>query len=145
VVISPSARRKGGLSESISHTQVTHPQLSADLDGRRSTVRWFERDSTVSIIDSRSKEWRFKFAGAESLGDTGTAAGGQIKAPMPGRVIAVFVEPGARIASGQALVVVEAMKMEHSLRAPRDGIVISVACKVGDQVEEGRELVVLES
>jgi 3-methylcrotonyl-CoA carboxylase alpha subunit len=120
-------------------------KLSADLDGRRSTVRWFERDSTVSIIDSRSKEWRFKFAGAESLGDTGTAAGGQIKAPMPGRVIAVFVEPGARIASGQALVVVEAMKMEHSLRAPRDGIVISVACKVGDQVEEGRELVVLES
>jgi 3-methylcrotonyl-CoA carboxylase alpha subunit len=120
-------------------------KLSADLDGRRSTVRWFERDSTVSIIDSRSKEWRFEFAGAESLGDTGTAAGEQIKAPMPGRVIAVFVEPGARITSGQALVVVEAMKMEHSLRAPRDGIVISVACKVGDQVEEGRELVVLES
>jgi 3-methylcrotonyl-CoA carboxylase alpha subunit len=119
--------------------------LSADLDGRRSTIRWFDRDSTVSIIDSRSKEWRFRFAGAESLGDADTAAEGQIKAPMPGRVIAVFVEPGARIASGQTLVVVEAMKMEHSLRAPRDGIVISVACKVGDQVEEGSELVVLES
>jgi 3-methylcrotonyl-CoA carboxylase alpha subunit len=64
---------------------------------------------------------------------------------MPGRVIAVFVEPGARITSGQALLVVEAMKMEHSLRAPRDGVVASVVCKVGDQVEEGRELVVLES
>jgi 3-methylcrotonyl-CoA carboxylase alpha subunit len=120
-------------------------KLSVDLDGRRSTIRWFDRDSTVSIIDSRSKEWRFRFAGAESVGDADTAVGGQIKAPMPGRVIAVFVEPGARIASGQTLVVVEAMKMEHSLRAPRDGIVITVACKVGDQVEEGRELVVLES
>jgi 3-methylcrotonyl-CoA carboxylase alpha subunit len=125
--------------------ELSGNKLRADLDGKRSTVRWLERDSMVSIIDSRSKEWRFKFAGAESLGDAGTAAGGQIKAPMPGRVIAVFVEPGARITSGQALVVVEAMKMEHSLRAPRDGIVISVACKVGDQVEEGRELVVLES
>jgi 3-methylcrotonyl-CoA carboxylase alpha subunit len=120
-------------------------KLSADLDGRRSTVPWFERDSTMSIIDSRSKEWRFKLAGPEALGDAATAVGGQIKTPMPGRVIAVFVEPGARITSGQALAVVEAMKMEHTLRAPRDGIVASVVCKVGDQVEEGRELVVLES
>jgi 3-methylcrotonyl-CoA carboxylase alpha subunit len=125
--------------------ELSGNKLRADLDGRRSTVRWFERDATVSIIDSRAKEWRFRFAGPESLGDAGTAAGGQIKAPMPGRVIAVFVEPGARITSGQALVVVEAMKMEHTLRAPRDGIVASVVCKVGDQVEEGRELVILES
>jgi 3-methylcrotonyl-CoA carboxylase alpha subunit len=125
--------------------ELSGNKLSADLDGRRSTVRWFERNSTISIVDSRSKEWRFRFAGPEAFGDAGSAAGGQIKAPMPGRVIEVFVEPGARITSGQALLVVEAMKMEHSLRAPRDGIVASVVCKVGDQVEEGRELIVLES
>jgi biotin carboxyl carrier protein len=104
---------------------------------------WFKRDATISIIDLRSKEWRFKLAGPEAFGDASAAAGGQIKAPMAGRVIAVLVEPGAGITSGQALLVVEAMKMEHSLRAPRDGIA-SLACKVGDQVEEGRELVVLE-
>jgi 3-methylcrotonyl-CoA carboxylase alpha subunit len=124
--------------------QLSGNRLSPDLDGRRSTVRWFKRDATISIIDLRSKEWRFKLAGPEAFGDASAAAGGQIKAPMAGRVIAVFVEPGARITSGQALLVVEAMKMEHSLRAPRDGIA-SIACKVGDQVEEGRELVVLES
>jgi len=125
--------------------ELSGNKLSADLDGRRLTVRWFDRDSTISVIDARSKEWRFKFAGTEAFADAGTAAGGQIKAPMPGRVIAVFVEPGTRITSGQPLLVVEAMKMEHSLRAPRDGVVASVACKAGDQVEEGRELVVLEA
>jgi 3-methylcrotonyl-CoA carboxylase alpha subunit len=125
--------------------ELSGNKLSADLDGRRSNVRWFERDSTISVIDPRSKEWRFRFAGPEAFDDAGTAADGPIKAPMSGRVIAVFVEPGTRITSGQPLLVVEAMKMEHSLRAPRDGVVAAVACKVGDQVEEGRELVVLEA
>lgn len=70
-------------------------------------------------------------------------AGGQLAAPMPGRIIQVLAEPGIEVRRGQALVVLEAMKMEHTIVAPADGIVASVGYGVGDLVEEGAELLVL--
>jgi acetyl/propionyl-CoA carboxylase alpha subunit len=73
----------------------------------------------------------------------GGAADGQVRAPMPGRVIAVQVEAGAKVARGQPLVVLEAMKMEHVLTAPLDGRVEALAVKAGDQVIEGATLVSL--
>ncbi|MAT83533.1 MAG: 3-methylcrotonyl-CoA carboxylase [Gammaproteobacteria bacterium] len=75
------------------------------------------------------------------------AAGGaqRIVAPMPGQVIRVAVAPGDAVRAGQILVVVEAMKMEHSVTAPRDGIVAALACAEGDRVEDGMELVTLEA
>jgi 3-methylcrotonyl-CoA carboxylase alpha subunit len=69
---------------------------------------------------------------------------GHLKAPMPGHVLDVRATVGARVAAGEVLVVLEAMKMEHSLVAPWDGTVISVPVKPGDRVEEGVELVLLE-
>jgi len=70
---------------------------------------------------------------------------GELVAPMPGRVIAVLVEPGARIIQGAALVVMEAMKMEHTVTAPAPGVVAAIHCAVGDQVREGAELLRLEA
>jgi len=70
--------------------------------------------------------------------------GGALEAPMPGRVSAVKTTPGARVARGQELVVVEAMKMENALRAPRAGVVRAVHAKVGDMVAPGRALVEIE-
>jgi 3-methylcrotonyl-CoA carboxylase alpha subunit len=64
---------------------------------------------------------------------------------MPGRVVAVTVEAGARVTRGQTLMVIEAMKMEHSITAPADGVVESVCYKIGDNVEEGAELIVLQA
>ena len=69
---------------------------------------------------------------------------GALEAPMPGRVIAVRVEPGQAVTKGQELLVVEAMKMENALRAPRDGTVKSVAARPGDMVSPGVVLVELE-
>jgi 3-methylcrotonyl-CoA carboxylase alpha subunit len=69
---------------------------------------------------------------------------GGIVAPMPGQVIAVNVSPGDKVRAGDALVIVEAMKMEHGVASPRDGIVKQVCCAAGDRVEEGVELVELE-
>jgi 3-methylcrotonyl-CoA carboxylase alpha subunit len=63
---------------------------------------------------------------------------------MPGLVLDVRAQPGDRVEAGTVLVVLEAMKMEHSLGAPWTGTVSAVAVKPGDRVEEGVELVVLE-
>jgi 3-methylcrotonyl-CoA carboxylase alpha subunit len=70
-------------------------------------------------------------------------AGGQIKAPMPGKVLSLAVKAGDAVKKGQTLVVLEAMKMEHALSAPADGMVESVAVTEGAQVGDGAVLVVL--
>ena len=69
---------------------------------------------------------------------------GALEAPMPGRVSALRVTPGARVRKGEELLVVEAMKMENALRAPRDGVVRAVHASVGDMVAPGRPLVEID-
>jgi 3-methylcrotonyl-CoA carboxylase alpha subunit len=74
----------------------------------------------------------------------GAAADGAILAPMPGRIIAVEVAAGERVAKGQKLVTLEAMKMEHTLTAPFDGTVAELNASAGGQVTEGATLVRVE-
>ncbi|WP_101829811.1 biotin carboxylase N-terminal domain-containing protein [Frankia canadensis] len=64
----------------------------------------------------------------------GGAVDGEARSPMPGTVIALLAEPGATVAAGQPLLVVEAMKMEHPVTAPAAGVVTEVRVRVGDQV-----------
>jgi 3-methylcrotonyl-CoA carboxylase alpha subunit len=64
----------------------------------------------------------------------GAAGSGAIEAPMPGLVIAVFVEPGESVRKGQKLLTLEAMKMEQALLAPFDGVVTALSARVGQQV-----------
>jgi 3-methylcrotonyl-CoA carboxylase alpha subunit len=73
----------------------------------------------------------------------GAAEGGQLTAPMPGKVISFLAKAGDTVTKGQALAVMEAMKMEHTLHAPRDGVVAELLYAVGDQVAEGGELLKL--
>ncbi len=68
------------------------------------------------------------------------AAEGRLTAPMPGKVIAFHVKAGDTVSAGQALAVMEAMKMEHTITAPRAGTVAELLYAVGDQVAEGGEL-----
>jgi 3-methylcrotonyl-CoA carboxylase alpha subunit len=70
--------------------------------------------------------------------------GNSVKAPMHGKLIAVFVQPGDRVEKGQRLAIVEAMKMEHALVAPMHGEVAEIAAEVGAQVAEGARLIVLK-
>jgi len=65
----------------------------------------------------------------------------RIVAPMPGTISKLAVEPGARVTTGAPLVVLEAMKMEHTLKAPRDGTIAELLVALGDQVEDGAVLV----
>ena len=77
-------------------------------------------------------------------GAGGSAADGAILAPMPGRVIAVDVAEGDRVAKGQKLLTLEAMKMEHGLTAPFDGVVTALSASVGAQVQVDAMLVRIE-
>jgi 3-methylcrotonyl-CoA carboxylase alpha subunit len=65
-------------------------------------------------------------------------------APMSGAIVAVHVKPGDRVDKGAPLVVLEAMKMEHTIVAPAPGVVVAVNCAVGERVSEGADLVDLE-
>ncbi|MGH3240575.1 MAG: acetyl-CoA carboxylase biotin carboxyl carrier protein subunit, partial [Spirillospora sp.] len=70
-------------------------------------------------------------------------APGSLLAPMPGTVVRVETEPGADVAGGQTLVVLEAMKMEHRIAAPSAGTVAELNVRAGQQVESGAVLAVL--
>jgi 3-methylcrotonyl-CoA carboxylase alpha subunit len=68
------------------------------------------------------------------------AEGGRLTAPMPGKVVSFSVKAGDKVSKGQALAVMEAMKMEHTIAAPADGVVQELLYAPGDQVNEGAEL-----
>ena len=72
------------------------------------------------------------------------AAAGSLVAPMPGKVIQVLVETGAQVKKGEALLILEAMKMEHTITAPADGVVKEILFAAGEQVLEGAELIRVE-
>ena len=73
-----------------------------------------------------------------------TAGEDAVSAPMPGLVQQVLVAPGMGVEKGAPLIVLEAMKMEHTLTAPRDGTVAELLCAAGDQVSDGSLLLELE-
>jgi len=73
----------------------------------------------------------------------GTSEGGRLTAPMPGKVVSFAVKAGDVVKKGQALAVLEAMKMEHTIAAPLDGTVAELLFAPGDQVSEGAELLKL--
>jgi len=66
--------------------------------------------------------------------------GGRLTAPMPGKIVAVLVASGNTVEKGAPLLIMEAMKMEHTIAAPTDGVVEDVLYAVGDQVAEGAQL-----
>ena len=70
--------------------------------------------------------------------------GGMI-APMPGKVVDLKVKKGKKVKAGDILVILEAMKMEHTIRASEDGVIDKVMIAKGDQVENGAVLLILNS
>jgi 3-methylcrotonyl-CoA carboxylase alpha subunit len=73
------------------------------------------------------------------------AHGGKIAAPMPGKILAVLAQANTKVAKGTPLIVMEAMKMEHTLGAPADGTVTAIHFQPGEQVAEGAELLGFEA
>ena len=92
----------------------------------------------VEVLDERTRHIQSLVGAGKSQ-----SGGGTVKAPMPGLVVKVLVEPGSTVAAGQGLVVLEAMKMENEIKAAAPGVVESVSVKTGQAVEKGAPLVTL--
>ncbi len=114
---------------------------TVDLDGDEAmaAVSGFRDDERV-VVFYEGQAYEF----ALSSRGTGTSHGihdGEIEAPMPGKVTSVDISNGEKVAKGQRLLTLEAMKMEHSLTAPFDGTVEQLSATAGQQVSEGQMLV----
>ena len=119
------------------------PTLSAfSLDGVEHRVA-VSRYGSLRFADSATHPVRFEEVPRFPLSDREEAPG-SMHAPMPGKVVRVDVATGEEVEEGQVLVVLEAMKMEHTVRAPHPGTISSVLCSPGDQVEAGAVLVVVD-
>jgi acetyl-CoA/propionyl-CoA carboxylase biotin carboxyl carrier protein len=108
-------------------------QMSVTRGGLRREYRWAEADRHLWIADERGT-WHLREAEEQKIHRAAGAKQAEVVSPMPGNVIAVQVNSGAEVSEGDAVVVVEAMKMEHSLAAPVSGLV-ELLVSVGDQVK----------
>jgi 3-methylcrotonyl-CoA carboxylase alpha subunit len=126
---------------SVSRTEFDEEQLILTVDGCRCRARTIRLDESV-LIQRHGIAMVFAL---EAPGDAMTETGvGSIEAPMPGRIVDVHAKVGDIVHRGDTLVVLEAMKMEHTLTAIRDGTIAEVMVKSGDQVNQGTELLILE-
>ncbi len=117
--------------------------LRANLDGHQMTASIADHDDCYSLYSEHSA-LSFRVV-TPDLGqeDSGSGHGG-FAAPMNGTLVAILVEPGQVVNAGDTLVVMEAMKMEHSIKAPAAGVVTELYFQPGDLVDGGAELLAFE-
>jgi 3-methylcrotonyl-CoA carboxylase alpha subunit len=119
---------------------VDRVHLDLQLDDARHCVVLVPRGSGFWRIDAGRSE---AFERVDSFAPRSAAAQAEshLRAPMPGRVVSLLARPGERVARGAPLLVLEAMKMEHTLIAPTDGTLDAYRVEAGERVAEGAELV----
>ena len=112
--------------------------------GQRLLATVYAHGETDHIFSERGAT---QILAIDLLAHAGEAAAdtGRLTAPMPGKVVSFAVKPGDQVSKGQALAVMEAMKMEHTIAAPADGVVAELMYAPGDQVAEGAELLSLRT
>jgi 3-methylcrotonyl-CoA carboxylase alpha subunit len=124
--------------------RIDNGSLVAGADHGRLRVTIVEDGNQVTVIE-RGRTTRIGRIDVLAEAEAASVGHGQLTSPMPGTVVRVMVEEGASVTRGQALMVVEAMKMEHTIAAHADGIVRQVKFRAGDSVAEGVELIAFEA
>jgi len=134
----------GGANDTLAFVARDGGQIDVSLGSTKETVSaaWTGRDLALGTPRGRRQlHWIDPF-----LAQVGEAdAASRIVAPMPGTVTRILAAPGTDVPRGTPLIVIEAMKMEHTLRAPADGRLKALKCAVGDVVQEGAELADFEA
>ena len=128
---------------------LPHGAVSMIVEGQSFSVEFDEKGDEVSVL-LRGQLTRFDVADERKLRMRAATAGFTVEgkqtitAPMPGKIVKLFVKVGDVVTEGQGLVVVEAMKMENELKAPKAGTVTEIITKEGATVENGAPLLVVE-
>ena len=117
--------------------------LALWLDGEASHLTVFERGEQLHLF-TPSGQVRIDRLDPLRLAEAEDEADGALSAPMPGKIVRQPVAAGDRVARGAPLLVLEAMKMEHTVVAPGDGRIVRLHYAEGDQVEEGAILIDFE-
>jgi 3-methylcrotonyl-CoA carboxylase alpha subunit len=117
--------------------------LSIVLDGVHGRVTVLAADVEVMVLMG-GEHWQLVEIDQLAIHQGEDPAAGRLTAPMPGRVTQLMVGVGDNVRRGEPLMIIEAMKMEHTVAAPADGTVAAIRFAVGDLVEEGAELISLE-
>lgn len=113
--------------------------MEASLDGRRIRAGIVRLGDELTIL-LPGQTHRLTLIDPRHAGEEDEGGTGKLNAPMPGKIVQVLVEEGAKVEKGQALMILEAMKMEHTISAPGRGKVEKVNFRAGDQVPEGAVL-----
>jgi biotin carboxyl carrier protein len=111
-------------------------QVQVEVDGKRFTV-------AVQIPEAEEETGAKApvAVGAPRVREVGTHAVGTVIAPLPGVIKSVLAQPGQRVAAGDSLLVIEAMKMDNVIRAPREGIIEIVHVAEGHRIAHGQPMV----
>ncbi len=109
------------------------------LNGMRQSARVVRHGDELTVI-THDGSHRLRLQNPLDLGAADDGPDPRIVAPMPGRIVEILVGAGDKVKRGAPLILLEAMKMEHTLAAPSDGLIRGVAYAVGDLVEDGAEL-----
>jgi 3-methylcrotonyl-CoA carboxylase alpha subunit len=131
-----------GHTQTLSGERLPDDRLLVSLDGHAFKARAVRDGRDWHVFcegDYRRLSLKQDLAGQ----DEGARAG-SLAAPMPGKIIQVLAKVGAKVRKGEPLLILEAMKMEHTITAPADGVVKEVHYAAGEQVLEGVELITLE-
>jgi 3-methylcrotonyl-CoA carboxylase alpha subunit len=136
-------RIKAGKKAVLATGRLEGNELFADIDGHRQRVTVVD-DGKQFTLFGRHGAMQFSLARPD-LGEEVLDTAGLFMAPMNGLVVKVLVKEGEAVDKDQPLLIMEAMKMEHTIRAPADGIVAEVFFAPGDQVNGGDELLGFEA
>jgi len=115
-------------------------ELRIEYDGQRQRIDTVMDGDQISLF-SDGLHWTFERIDPLHRRREDDVHSGTLTAPMPGRIVALLVEPGACVTQGTPLLVMEAMKMEHTLTAPHDGSVRAFLAAEGELVADGAVLV----
>ena len=126
----------------LARSALTLAPLDLQFAGQRQTVSVYKNGPVAHIFTGHGATQIVVTDALAHAGD-GPAEGGRLTAPMPGKVVSFSVKAGDKVTRGQALAVMDAMKMEHTIAAPSDGTVVELLFSPGDQVTEGAELLKL--